>query len=282
MHNTFTRAVQRELRQVPLYGVLVFCLLLVILPFLSIALASLKTPIELVRGAFDLPEKWLWGNYREAWSQAHFDWYFRNSVFVAVPVVAVATALSVLSGYAFGRLRVPYARALFALFLVGIVVPQEAYIIPLYYLLHDMGLVDTYWAMILPQIGMSVCFGTFWMRGFFAAVPRDLIDAARVDGCNVFSVLWRILLPNAGAAISTMVVLFFIWTWNDFLVPLVVVSSDTLRTLPLGLAFFQGRYSSNVPLTAAAAIIVSLPTIVVYLLFQRQFVRGITSGTLHG
>lgn len=276
------REIQRTVRLLPLYAVLIFLMLLVILPFISIALASFKTPVELINSTFDLPQEWRWSNYEQAWNQGHFDWYFRNSIYVALPVVGISTVFSVLSGYAFGRMQFPFSNTLFVILMLGIIVPQEAYIIPLYYLLRDMGLVDTYWAMILPQIGMSVCFGTFWMRGFFAAVPRDLIDAARVDGCNVFSVLWRIILPNAGAAISTMVVLFFIWTWNDFLVPLVVVSSDSLRTLPLGLALFQGRYSSNVPLTAAGSIIVLLPTIVVYIIFQRQFVRGITSGTMHG
>jgi raffinose/stachyose/melibiose transport system permease protein len=282
MSQTWARRLNRLARLLPLYAVLTVFLLLVVLPFISIALASFKTPTELIGSTFNLPQEWRWTNYEQAWTQAHFDWYFRNSIYVALPVVAVSTAFSVLSGYAFGRMQFPLSRALFVLFMLGLIVPQEAYIIPLYYLLRDLGIVDSYWAMILPQIGMSVCFGTFWMRGFFASVPRDLIDAARVDGCNVFSVLWRILLPNAQAAISTMVVLFFIWTWNDFLVPLVVVSSDSLRTLPLGLAFFQGRYSSNVPLTAAGAIIVLMPTVIVYIIFQRQFVRGITSGTLHG
>jgi raffinose/stachyose/melibiose transport system permease protein len=257
-------------------------MLVVIIPFLTIALAGFKTPEELVGGAFSLPEVWRWANYADAWEQAHFDWYFRNSVIVAVVTVIASTVLSVLAGYAFGLMRFRFSGALFILFLVGIMVPQEAYIIQLYYLMRGLDLVDTYWAMILPQIGMSVCFGVFWMRGFFASIPRDIIDAARVDGCNSWAVLWRVLLPNAGAAISTLVVLFFIWTWNDFLVPLVMISTDDLRTLPLGLAFFQGRWGSNVPLIAAAATIVALPTIIVYIIFQRQFVRGITSGTLHG
>jgi raffinose/stachyose/melibiose transport system permease protein len=152
----------------------------------------------------------------------------------------------------------------------------------LYYLQRSLGLIDTYWALILPQIGMSVCFGIFWMRTFFSGFPRDMIDSSRVDGCSSWQTLWLVLVPNAGASISTMVVLFFIWTWNDFLIALVMVSSDALRTLPLGLAFFQGRHTSNIPFIAAGATIVTLPTIVIYLLFQRQFIRGITSGTLHG
>ncbi len=265
-----------------LYLVLVGMMLAVVLPFVSIFLAALKTPEELVQSAFSLPSEWRWSNYAEAWTQAHFGRYFVNSVVVAVPVVAVATLLSVLSGYAFGRFAFPFSRLLFVIFLIGIMAPQEAYIISLYHLMDRMGLTDTYWAMILPQIGMSVCFGTFWMRGYFERLPRDMIDAARVDGCNSFSVLWRVIMPNAGAAVSTLVVLLFLWTWNDFLIPLVLTTSDNVKTLPLGLAFFQGRYQANVPLISAGATIVALPTILVYVLFQRTFIQGITSGSVRG
>lgn len=148
--------------------------------------------------------------------------------------------------------------------------------------MRKLGLLDTYWALILPQIGMSVCFGTFWMRGFFAEVPRDLVDAATVDGCTSWDTLWRVLLPIARPAILTMVVLFFVWTWNDFLLALVLVSSDEVRTLPLGLAFFQGRYASDVQLISAGATMVALPTILIYFIFQRQFIRGITAGAVEG
>jgi len=264
------------------YFILLIFFITTVVPFLTIAVAGFKTSIELVQGAFTLPKLWLFENYINAWQQAHFNWYFRNSVIVAVPVVVISMILSIMSGYAFALMKFNLNKLLFGIFLLGIMVPQEAYIIPLYYLLVDLGLNDTYFAMILPQIAMSVCFGTFWMRGFFAAMPRDLIDASRVDGCNVWQVLWKVLVPNAWVAISTMCVLFFIWTWNDFMIALVNTSSDTLRTLPLGLAFFQGRHTANVPFISAGATIVALPTIIVYLLFQRQFTRGVTSGTLHG
>ncbi|NPV87303.1 MAG: carbohydrate ABC transporter permease [Anaerolineae bacterium] len=267
---------------VVIYVLLLAFLVFTVVPFVTIAMAGFKTPVELVGGAFTLPKQWLFTNYVNAWKQAHFDWYFRNSVIVALPVVVISTVLSIMSGYAFALMKFDLSKVLFAIFLLGIMAPQEAYIIPLYYLLVDMGLNDTYFAMILPQIAMSVCFGTFWMRGFFAALPGDLVDAARVDGCNPWQVLWSVLVPNAWAAVSTMCVLFFIWTWNDFMIALVNVSSDALRTLPLGLAFFQGRHTANVPLVSAGATIVALPNIVVYLLFQRQFTRGVTSGTLHG
>jgi len=276
------RWLRRSIGAVPTYVLLSLFLLLAVVPFLIVALAALKSSSEITRGVFKLPETWLWSNFVEAWTQARFANYFRSSLIVAVAVVAASTLLSVLSGYAFGRMRFPLSRVLFFVFLVGIMVPQEAFIIPLYHNLKKIGLVDTYWALILPQIGLSVCFGTFWMRGSFAEVPRDLVDAAKVDGCNSWTALWRVLLPIVRPAILTLVVLFFVWTWNDFLLALVLVSSEELRTLPLGLAFFRGRYASDIPLVSAGATMVALPTILVYFVFQRQFIRGITGGALTG
>ena len=148
--------------------------------------------------------------------------------------------------------------------------------------MRRMGLYDTYWALILPQVGLSVCFGAFWMRAAFSGVPQDLEDAAKVDGCNSWSALWRVLLPVVQPAMLTLIVLLFVWTWNDFLLALVLVVSEQLRTLPLGLAFFQGRYSMNVTLVAAGAVMVAVPTIFIYTLFQRQFVRGVTAGAVKG
>lgn len=270
----------RWLRGVPIYLILTPFLFLAIFPFVTIALTALKTSDELVRGPFSLPEVWRWSNYTEAWVQARFSQYFQSSVIVVVGVVSVSTLLSIMTGYAFGRMRFPFSRLLFFILLVGIMIPLEALIIPLYHDLRWIGLLDTYWALILPQIGLSVAFGTFWMRGFFAEVPQDLVDAATVDGCNSWDTLWRVLLPIARPAILTMMVLFFVWTWNDFLLALVLISSEELRTLPLGLAFFQGRRMTNIPLTAAGAIIVAVPAIMIYVAFQRQFIRGITGGSV--
>jgi raffinose/stachyose/melibiose transport system permease protein len=262
------------------YAILIVSLLIAVGPFVAIALAGFKTGAELASSPFGLPANWTIDNFTSAWTQAHFSQYFRSSIFVAVPVVVGSTALSVLSGYAFGRMHFPASRPLFFVMLLGIMIPGEAVIIPLYHNLRQMRLLDTYWAIILPQIAFSVSFGTFWMRGFFSQTPQDLVDAATVDGANSWQTLCDVLLPLARPAILSMAVLFFVWSWNDFLLPLVVVSREELRTLPLGLAFFQGRFASDLPLMAAGATLVALPTIVVYVFLQRHFIRGIASGAV--
>jgi raffinose/stachyose/melibiose transport system permease protein len=222
------------------------------------------------------------GNFKTAWEDGSFDSYLRSSALVAVCVVAATTALSILAGYAFGMMRFRGDQLLFYGILLGLMVPLEATIVPLYYDLRDVGLTDTYWALILPQVGVSVAFGTFWMRAFFRSVPRSLVEAARLDGASSWSTLWRVLLPAARPALLTLVLLVFMWTWNEFLLALVMVSDEGLRTAPLGLTFFQGRNTSDLPLLAAGAVIVAAPVVVVYVLLQRHFIRGMLSGALKG
>jgi raffinose/stachyose/melibiose transport system permease protein len=189
--------------------------------------------------------------------------------------------LSTLSGYAFGAMRFRGSDALFYLLLLGLIFPYEATVIPLYYVFRSVGLTDSLWALILPQIGLSIPFGTFWMRAFFRSTPASLVEASRLDGANSFSTLWRVLLPQAKPALTTMVVLVFMWTWNEFLLALVMIQSDNLRTAPLGLALFAGANKTTDPtLTAAAAVLVALPVVIVYVFLQRSFIRGMFAGAV--
>lgn len=155
-------------------------------------------------------------------------------------------------------------------------------VIPLYHILHSVGLVNTYWVLILPQIGLSVSFGTFWMTGFFRTAPTELIDAAYVDDCNNWQTLWRVLWPITQPSVLTLVVLIFMWTWNEFLLALVLVQSENLRTLPVGLAFFQRCFTADIPRLAAGSLIVAGPIVLVYIFFQRYFIEGILGGAVKG
>ncbi len=220
------------------------------------------------------------GSFATAWDEGHFSTYLRSSLIVTASVVAISTLLSILAGYAFGLMRFRGAQVLFYVFLLGLMVPLEATIVPLYYDMRDLGLTDTYWALILPQAGVSVAFGTFWMRAFFRSVPRSLVEAARLDGASSWSTLWRVVLPLGRPAVLTMIVLVFMWTWNEFLLALVMVSDESLRTAPLGLAFFQGRNTTDEALLAAGAIIVAAPVVIAYLFLQRHFIRGMLSGAV--
>jgi raffinose/stachyose/melibiose transport system permease protein len=251
------------------YAVLAFFSLVALYPILEVLRTALGPGVEL-------------RNLADAWDQGHFATYLRSSVLVAVSVVAASTVLSILSGYAFGAMRFRGATPLFYVFLLGLMVPQEALVVPLYFDLRELELTDTYWALILPQVALSVAFGTFWMRAFFLATPRSIVEAARIDGASSWTTLWRVLVPFGRPAILTMMVLVFMWTWNEFLLALVMVSSENLRTAPLGLAFFQGQHSSDLNLLAAGAVIVATPVVLVYVFLQRHFIRGMLSGAVKG
>ena len=271
-------AARRE--QVLSYAVLgVFCVL-VLYPVLSIVLLALHERSNLVTG-FSIPSSIDLGTFREAWELGNFGRGLLNSFVVAATVSVVSAFLSTLAGYAFGAMRFRGADWLFYLLLIGLIFPYEATVIPLYYVFRDAGLTDTYWALILPQIGLSVPFGTFWMRAFFRSSPGALVEASRLDGASSFVTLWRVLLPQAWPAITTMIVLVFMWTWNEFLLALVMIQSDDLRTAPLGLALFSGAHRSQDPtLTAAAAVLVALPIVIVYVFLQRHFIRGMFAGAV--
>ncbi len=261
------------------YVVLTVFTVLAVVPVLQILTTALSSP-EAARPGLRLPDGLHLHNFVDAWVRGHFGSYLRSSVLVTVVVVVGAGLLSILAAYAFGTMRFPGSTVLFWLFLLGLTIPEEAIVIPLYYDFRGIGLTDTYWALILPQTAQSVAFGTFWMRTYFSGSPRALIDAARVDGASTWSTLWRVLVPSGRPAITTMVVITFMWTWNEFLLALVMVTSDSRRTVPLGLAFFQGQHSSDVALLAAAAVLVALPVVVVYLLFQRRFIEGMLTGSV--
>jgi raffinose/stachyose/melibiose transport system permease protein len=262
------------------YALLGAFALIALLPVVGIVLTALQDQDSVA--AFGTFDGFHFENFGDAWRDGNFGTYLRSSAIVTVSVVAVSVVLSILAGYAFGLMRFRGAGVLFYVFLLGLMIPMEAMIVPLYYDLRDLSLTDTYWALILPQIGTSVAFGTFWMRAYFRSVPRSLVEAARIDGASSWFTLWRVLLPLARPAVLTMTVLLFMWTWNEFLLALVMVTDEGLRTAPLGLSFFQGRNESNLTLLAAGSVIVAFPVVVLYVFLQRHFIRGMLSGAVKG
>jgi raffinose/stachyose/melibiose transport system permease protein len=262
------------------YAVLSVFAIVAIYPILTIVFLALHERSDLVSG-FAIPDRIDLSTFRQAWELGGFNHGLVNSFVVAATVALVTAVLATLAGYAFGTMRFRGSNALFYLLLIGLIFPYEATVIPLYYLFNGAGLTDSLWALILPQIGLSVPFGTFWMRAFFRSTPVALTEAARLDGASSFGTLWRVLLPHARPAITTLVVLVFMWTWNEFLLALVMIQSDSLRTAPLGLAIFAGANRVTDPtLTAAAAVLVALPIVVVYVFLQRSFIRGMFAGAV--
>jgi len=260
---------------------LVLFAVLALAPLVIVVLAAMHPSGTLLSGA-GLPDSFSFSTFRTAWDEGGFSQLMTSSAIVAVTVVALTTVLSIPAGYAFGTMRFPFADLLFYVILTGIVVPFESLIVPLYYSFRDVGLTDSYWGLILPQTGLSISFGVFWMRAFFRSLPPELSDAARVDGATSWRILWRVLVPIGRPAIVTMVLLVFMWTWNEFLLALVMISDQTHRTAPLGLSAFQSRYGVDIPGVSAAAVFVAAPVVILYVLTQRQFLRGMLAGSIKG
>jgi raffinose/stachyose/melibiose transport system permease protein len=250
-----------------------------VLPILGIVLLSLQ-PEQVVLSGFEWPDRLHFANYARAFEVAHFASYLASSLVVSIAVTAGTVIVSTLAGYAFGTMRFAGDNFLFYLLLAGLVIPFEAVIVPLYVELQAARLTNTYASVILPLVGVNAAFGTFWMRAYFRAVPRELIEAASLDGAGSLRILWKVLLPGARPALLTLVVLVFMWSWNEFLLPLVMLSREDLRTAPLGLAFFAGRYTTDLAGMAAAAVMVALPVVALFVATHRRFVHGMWVGAL--
>jgi raffinose/stachyose/melibiose transport system permease protein len=263
------------------YAILIFFSAIALYPIVTMLFIALHRPEDSISG-FGFPAHIDFHNFADAWKTGHFSVYLRSSAIVSTSVVIVSTALSILAGYAFGTMRFRGSSVLFYVLLMGLILPYEAVIIPLYYDERAVGLVDTYLGLILAEIGLALPFGIFWMRAFFLSTPRSLIEAARLDGASTWAILWRILLPFGRPAVLTLVVLLFMSTWNEFLLALVLISNQNLNTAPLGLSSFQDQYTIDPTGLAAAAVIIALPIMLVYIFLQRHFIRGMLSGALKG
>jgi len=229
-----------------------------------------------------------WSNYRQAWqggtriarafggllweAPSFLVWY-SNSLFVSLAITFGTLLTSSLAAYAFARLRFPARDWLFLGYLATLMVPAIVVIVPLYALVRRMGLYNTYWALILP--GMFSAYYTFMLRQFFLSIPRDLEEAALLDGAGRLSIYWRIILPLSKPALAALAIFAFLHSWNDFLWPLIVIDDDALKTLPVGLATFEGQYGTEWALLMAASVIVMIPVLIVFVVGQRYFIRGI-------
>lgn len=254
------------------YVILTLFTLFAIFPIVTIIITSLRPQLGVTTPG---PH---WNNILDAWHAGEFGPALLRSLAVAALVVPVALIVSILAGYAFGTMRFRGSEVLFYLFLFGLMVPAEAIVVPLFYDLRTLHLTDTIWAVAMPQVAQSIAFGTFWMRAQFRAMPTSLIEAASIDGCSGLTTLRRILVPPATASIATVSVLMFMWTWNEFLIPLVMSPGATWRTAPLGLSVFKGQYTADGALMAAGGLIIAAPIVVVFLTLQRYFINGMLEG----
>jgi len=268
--------------QALVYAVLLALLVFALAPLVLTWFTAFKTGEQLIFNPFGPPIPPHLDNLVQAWTVGKFNVYFRNSLIISVSDVILMLVIAPLAGYAFGRMQFPGQRILLFLFLGGLTITVTAIIIPLYLIMRDFRLLNTYGSVIVADVTLAAPFFIFMMRAFFKDLPGELDDAARIDGCSEFGSFWYVMLPLAKPGLLTVALLEFLWSWNDLLLRLVFLTNDELRTLTVGMLFYQGRFSVDYGLMAAGVLIISVPVIVMFLVFQRSFVQGLTGGAVKG
>jgi len=256
--------------------------LFVMVPLFWIFVGAVKDRGRIIRNPLGLPDTWHWENFWAAWTGGNFSTYFLNSILVVVPVVIGVIVLGLLAAYAFALMNFRGKDFLFVLFLLGLTIPLGVLIIPLFYELLALKLLNSLWALILPQIAIALPFSILLLHSFILDLPREILDAGRIDGASTFGLLRYIVAPLSMPALLTLLIFNFMWTWNQFLLPVVLIQKDSARTLPVGLNFFQGQYANDIPLLMAGATITFIPVVVIYIIFQRHFIKGLAAGALKG
>ncbi|NGN64815.1 carbohydrate ABC transporter permease [Streptomyces sp. A7024] len=272
---------RRGLRSYAVLAAVTAFVLAFLAPFLIILLNAFKTGADYrANGSLSLPTSWNWGILADVWERVGFTQKLLNSVQISLGVVLIAVVLALLNAYAIGIGRVRWRTAFLVFFLGVNILPQEGLVYPIYYLFKEVGLYDGKFGYTL-LVGITYsAFGTYLLSSVFAGFPRELIEAAAMDGAGRWTILWRIVLPMSWPTLSVMCVFFFVWSWNEFLYPLVLLISNDNQTVPLGLSVLQGQYTSDPTSMSAAALLGVIPMIVFFLIFQRTLTRGVTAGAV--
>jgi raffinose/stachyose/melibiose transport system permease protein len=252
-----------------------------ILPFISIFTTALH-PSGTVPNGLEWPADPQWSNFITAFRVAEMPALLLSSTFIVLAVVPIALLISTMAGFAIGHLRIPGARVLLALFVLGLTLPFPGIIVPIYIVERALRLYNTRLAIVLPLIALYMPFAVFWMRAHFVSVPGEISEAARVDGARTWDLFWRIHVPLARAPLASLAILLSIWTWNQFLLALVLVEDPSQRTMAGALGAFQGHYATDIPLLCAGTLLILLPTLILFMLFQRQIIMALLQGSVKG
>jgi len=273
---------RKFLPQFARYFILTVVIVFVLVPIVMLLFGALKTRGEFMTRPYTLPIPPRWENVITIVSEPSFWGMLRNSLLVMLAATFGVVAICSLAAFVFARMEFRTKGLAFNLFTVGLMFPINVAILPVYFVLRQIDLIDSLMGVILVQTAFQLSGNILILRGFFTAIPTELQDAAYIDGCTAFDFFIRILLPLARPALAAVAALTMIVSWNDLLVPLIVINQDKLWTLPLGTMQFQGQYGQDLSLVSAFVAISALPTIIFYLFAERQIVSGLTAGAIKG
>lgn len=256
--------------------------LAVLTPIAYVIIASFKSIPDIFANPYGLPEEWQWDNYVRAWREARIGVTLTNSVITTTVSVAASTFLSAMIAYGLSRKDRPFATALYTLFVSGMLVPVQLIVLPLFVLLRELNLLGTILAIILPYTAMGLPLGVLILTPLIATLPRDLGDAARIDGANEWQIFTKVILPMLRPGLASVVILNGVWMWNEFFIPLVLALKPSTQTLPVGIISFVGTYSTEWGLIFASVVIAMAPVVIAYVMMSRQFISGLTAGATKG
>lgn len=273
--------IKKNMNKILVYLALICGSYFMIVPFLWMISASLKLETEV----FNFPIKWIpnpirWENYKAVFSKVKFIIYYKNTLIITMSVTLCQIFTCSLAAYSFARLKYRGRDKIFLAYLGTLMIPFQVIMIPQFVLLKQVGLIDNVWSVVL--ISAFSPFGVFLFKQFFITIPEELSEAARIDGCSEFRIYSTIIMPLSKPAVSSLTILTFVWTWNDFLKPLIYLSSEKNKTIQLGIRNFLSLYTSDYALLMAAAAMSLLPVIIVYFCAQRSFIEGIATTGIKG
>lgn len=276
----------RRINLVLLTIVLLAFTLLVIIPFLWMILMSVRTTGEILLDPYGLPQVIRWQNY---WRllfdpQIRFYQYFINSIFVTFFAILLNIVLSTLAGYGFGRNRynIKFRSWIFALLLFALMLPPQILYIPQFTMMAKYGLINTRWSLVLLYAALGLPVSTYLMTTYFSQLPSELEDAALIDGCSDWAMFWKVMLPLARPAVSTVILTNSLGFWNELLLSLTMVTKPEMRTLPSAMMMFVGEHGSDYAMAASSLVVAMLPILILYLLLSEKFIQGMTAGALKG
>ena len=261
-------------------GIVIPATLLSLLPIYFMIVSSFKTKDDYIANKWGLPTNLIIDNFATAFSGEKFFIRFSNSVILTVGSVMISLLIACLAAYAFARMDFPFKRSLLNLFISLMVVPPVVLIVPLFVSMVQWKMVNTYQGVIVIYTGLMLPFSTYLMTNFFRTIPKEIVDAALIDGASSFGILWRIFMPLSAPAVMTLIVVNSLWVWNELLIALVFLQKDELKTLMVGIAALRSRNYVDIPATMSGMLIATIPIIVLYLFGQKYFIRGLVSGAV--
>lgn len=280
--SALTRFRRRRGAKFGLYVYLTVVAAFSLLPLLLAWMTAFKDRAQVVSNPYGFPNPLVMDNLQEAWTSGRFSQYFMSSVIISVTSVLAMVVIAPLAGYGLARMRFWGRGVVITALLIGLTIPITAIILPLYTVMRELHLLNTYASVVITHVALGAPFFAFIMRAFFLRLPAALEDAARVDGCSELRLFWSVMLPLVRPGVLTVALLEFLWTWNNLILPLVFLTSENVRTLPVGMLLLTGRFATDYGLLSAAVLILSFPVVVLFLIFQRNFVEGLASGSVKG